>query len=172
MIAQVIPATNVFPSDQVVKVLLVPSAGATTPVTPPALAQAVFQLLRDRSPITSRIQVVDPRYVPVRVAATIVRDFASLLRKDVVQQNAQAAVQAFLSPLTGGDDGTGWPFGRSVFRSELYQVLQDTAGVDHVQALLINGDATVSEVPLAADPATASVSLVQLTSVTVTVVDA
>ena len=172
VIAQVIAAANVFPADQVVKVLLVPGADGPAPVTPPAVTQAVFELLRDRSPITSRIQVVDPRYVPVRVDATVVRDFASLLRKDVVQQNAQAAIQTFLSPLRGGDDGTGWPFGRSVYRSELYQVLQDTTGVDHVQALLIGGDPTVSELPLAADAATASVSLVQLTGVTVTVVDA
>jgi hypothetical protein len=108
----------------------------------------------------------------VRIDATVVRDFASLLRKDVVQRDAQAAIGEFLSPLRGGDAGTGWPFGRSVYRSELYQVLQDTAGIDHVQRLLISGDGQVSELPLAADAATASVSLVQLTGVTVTVVDA
>ena len=29
----------------------------------------------------------------------------------------------------------GWPFGRNVYISELYQVIEETAGVDHVESL-------------------------------------
>jgi hypothetical protein len=170
-IAQATAAATVFPADQVVKVLLVPDGDDDAPVTA-ELAQAAFQLLRARGPVTTRVQVAPPRYREMRVEATVVRDFATLLRKDTVQQAAEAAVRRFLSPLRGGDDGHGWEFGRSVYRSELYQVLESTAGVDHVQRLLLDGDPTVGELQLAQDEVTASGSLVRLTGVAVSVVDA
>jgi hypothetical protein len=170
-IAQATAAATVFPADQVVKVLLVPDGDDDAPVTA-ELAQAAFELLRARSPVTTRVQVAPPRYRRVRVEATVVRDFATLLRKDTVQQAAEAAIRRFLSPLRGGDDGRGWEFGRAVYRSELYQVLESTAGVDHVQRLVLDGDATTGELPLAQDEVTASGSLVRVAGVAVTVVDA
>jgi len=172
-VTQVTRSTGIFPDEQVVKVLLVPDEPrATAPEPTDALAQAAFALLRARSPITTRVRVAKPTYRPVRIAATVVRDFASLLRKDTVQRTAEAAVRRFLSPLRGGDDGTGWPFGRAVYRSELYQLLEDTPGVDHVQRLLLDGDPARGELPLADDEVVASESLVALDDVAVSVVDA
>jgi hypothetical protein len=172
-VTQVTRSAGVFPDEQVVKVLLVPDEPrAATPEPSDALAQAAFALLRARSPITTRVRVAKPTYRPVRIAATVVRDFASLLRKDTVQRTAEAAVRQFLSPLRGGDDGTGWPFGRAVYRSELYQLLEDTPGVDHVRRLLLDGDLARGELPLADDEVVASESLVALEDVAVTVVDA
>jgi hypothetical protein len=173
-VAQAAAATHAIPDEQVIKVLLVPDQpDATAPKPSPALLRAAFQLLRERSPVTTRIRVAPPRYQPVRIAATVVRHFASLLRKDTVQHTAEAAIRRFLSPLAGGDDGTGWEFGRSVYRSELYQLLEATDGVDHVQQLLLDGDASRYELPLATDDeVAASESLVELTDVTVTILDA
>ena len=34
----------------------------------------------------------------------------------------------------------GWPFGRSVYRAEVLQVIQSVAGVDHVESLELSGD--------------------------------
>ncbi len=158
-----------YPADLVTTVLVVPGDGSTSP--PAQLLQAVFDLMRERSPITTRIRVSAPLYCQVKVAATVVRAFPALLRKDTVQQGAQAALQRFLDPVHGGEDGRGWPFGRAIYRSELYQVLQDTTGVDHVQALLLNGDPAAEALPLSPDPAQASLSLVRLTDAAVTVVD-
>jgi hypothetical protein len=172
-VTQLTRRPGVFPDEQVIKVLLVPDEpGAVAPEPTDALAQAAFALLRARSPITTRVQVAKPTYRCVRIAATVVRDFASLLRKDTVQRSAEAAVRQFLSPLRGGDDGTGWPFGRSVYRSELYQLLEDLPGVDHVHRLLLDGDPARGELPLADDEVVASESLVRLDDVAVTVVDA
>ncbi|HEX6673741.1 MAG TPA: hypothetical protein VF486_01765 [Actinomycetes bacterium] len=172
-VTQLTRSAGVIPDEQVVKVLLVPDEpGAAAPEPSDALAEAAFALLRVRSPITTRVRVAKPTYRRVRIAATVVRDFASLLRKDTVQRTAEAAVREFLSPLRGGDTGTGWPFGRAVYRSELYQLLEDTPGVDHVRRLLLDGDPARSELPLADDEVLASESLVALDEVAVTVVDA
>jgi hypothetical protein len=54
----------------------------------------------------------------------------------------------FLDPYAGWLDGEGWPFGRKVYRSELYQQIEGIEGVDHVDTLFLNGDRTVSLVDL------------------------
>jgi hypothetical protein len=77
-----------------------------------------------------------------------VRDFGSRMDRDAVQEKVTQAIRTFLSPLRGGVDGTGWEFGRPVFRSEVYQLLEGIAGVDHVRQLLLNGDETTPEIPL------------------------
>ena len=72
----------------------------------------------------------------------------------------------------GGVDGTGWEFGRAVFRSELYQRIEGLPGVDHTRRLLMNGDDQVGELPLApASSLERSRSLVRLAELRVTVVD-
>jgi hypothetical protein len=43
------------------------------------------------------------------------------------------AVKNFLDPHGGGEDGNGWPFGRNVFVSELYSLLDQLPGVDYVK---------------------------------------
>jgi len=37
-----------------------------------------------------------------------------------------------LDPHRGGAGGSGWPFGRPVFVSELYELLEGIPGIDHV----------------------------------------
>jgi hypothetical protein len=126
----------------------------------------VFLCLRERCLITTRVQVVGPEHTPLAVAATIVRDHSSRLDTTALRQAVEQAIRNFLSPLTGGVGGQGWEFGRSVYRSELYQVIESVPGVDHVQQLLLNGSATQGAVPLVT-----LTSLVQLDSNLVTVVD-
>ena len=41
----------------------------------------------------------------------------------------------FLDRVEGGEQGTGWPFGRDVHASELYQVLEEAPEIDHVVSL-------------------------------------
>jgi hypothetical protein len=154
---------NVFPFDQFLKVIIV---SATNPFASAAqsqtLRQQVFEFLVARRLITTRLKVVPPDYTPIEIAATVVRDLTSRLSADTVAAN----VTTFLDPLKGGVDGRGWPFGRSVFRSELDSVIEGIDGVDHLEQLLFNGDASVSEVALSSP-----LSLPSLTALTVTVLD-
>jgi len=162
--------SHVFPEEQVVKVVIVPNEPDNpTPIPSDDLRQQVFRFLRQRSLITTRVRVVRPDYTHVSVAMTVVRDFSGRLASDTVRQNVAQAIRDFLHPLKGGEDGTGWEFGRAVFRSELYQLIEGIAGVDHVRQLLLNGDTTASEVPEV--PLSSPTSLVVLQEVRVTVVD-
>ena len=44
-----------------------------------------------------------------------------------------ARLYRFLNPLTGGPEGKGWPFGRDLFLSDVYQALQGTEGVAYIR---------------------------------------
>jgi hypothetical protein len=65
--------------------------------------------------------------------------FVSRYLQDVVYQAISAKVTEFFDPLTGGPgpDAQGWPFGRDVYASELYQLIEDVEGVDHVERLIL-----------------------------------
>jgi hypothetical protein len=164
---------NLFPGEQLVRVVVVPNEpGNPAPRPTAALREAVFDFLRARRLLTTRIQVVAPSYTDVRIAAVVVRDAASLLSTDAVRQGVEAALRDFLSPLIGGVDGAGWELGRSVFRSELYQRIESVPGVDHTRLLVMNGDEQTGELPLApTDPRQRPHSLVRLTDLRVSVVD-
>jgi len=139
---------NVFPKDQIVQVIIVPNEpNNPAPIPTAALRQKVFEFLRACSLVTTRVRVMPPSYREVKIETTVVRDHNSRLGRETVQRNVEQALRNFLSPLTGGVDGKGWEFGRKVFRSELYQVIEGVAGVDHAQRLLLNGDEDVGEFP-------------------------
>ncbi len=47
-------------------------------------------------------------------------------------------LEEFFNPVTGGPDRdaeAGWPFGRDVYVSEVFQVIEETEGVEHVESL-------------------------------------
>jgi hypothetical protein len=56
----------------------------------------------------------------------------------VLRDRIRAALEAFLDPWTGGPDGDGWPFGRDVYVSELYQLLEATPGIDYVPDITLS----------------------------------
>ena len=173
-IVETLDTPNVFPDEQFVRVVIVPNLpNDPAPQPSAALREAVFGFLRARRLITTRGQVMPPSYTDVRIEAVVVRDALSLLSPDAVRQGVEAAIREYLSPLIGGVAGTGWEFGRPVFRSELYQRIEGLPGVDHTRRLLLNGDDQVGELPLApSSPLQRSRSLVRLTDLRGTVVDA
>ena len=58
-------------------------------------------------------------------------------RADDVRRAAVRALYQYLSPLTGGPDGTGWPFGRPVHTFDVSAVLAALPGVAAVEEVLI-----------------------------------
>jgi hypothetical protein len=50
-----------------------------------------------------------------------------------LQRTALNALYAYLHPITGGMDGTGWDFGRPVHVGEVYALLQRLPGTELVE---------------------------------------
>jgi len=104
------------------------------------LRATVAAYLEPRRLIGTRYAVVAPVWAPVAAEIVVAR------RDDVLDDDVRAAVAAalerFLDPLSGGTAGTGWPFGRDVFVSELFTVLEQVDGVDYVPDLLLTSECT------------------------------
>jgi predicted phage baseplate assembly protein len=121
-----------------VTLVIVPELPAGRPEPTPGLLQIVRRFLERRRVVGTRLLVVGPAYVEVRVTATVrARPGAASER---VRADLLAALAALLDPLAGGSDGRGWPFGRDVYRSEVLQTLDGVPGVDHVLALELSAD--------------------------------
>lgn len=107
-----------------VVIVLAPTADVTTART------AVEAFLEPRRLLTTRVHVVTPRAVPVRVRLTLrlLPDW----KIDQVKQPAIDAIGRYLDPIVGRG-GTGWPLGRNVYVSEIYRLLDTLPGVDFVR---------------------------------------
>jgi hypothetical protein len=57
---------------------------------------------------------------------------------DKVRREAHDALYRHLDPLTGGANGTGWPFGRPVQSGEVFAVLQRVPGVELVDEVTLH----------------------------------
>ncbi len=99
----------------------------------PELQQGVTAFLDERRLLTTQLAVREAGYKRIAVQVAVVArpgTDAHRLRTDVHQ-----ALDLFLNPLVGGLDGTGWPFGREVYLSDLYTCIQQVDGLLNVQTL-------------------------------------
>lgn len=113
-----------------VRLVVVPNTREVAPQPTPELRRQVSELILARAPATlaGALTVVGPRYSEVGVDATL-RPF----RPDdaaSVREAARAHIAAFLHPLTGGPDGTGFAFGAELHASDLARLLRELPGVD------------------------------------------
>lgn len=117
----------------VVTLVLIPICPRPAPRPSQALLDAVARYIGARRLVTSEIRTVAPRYRRVSVQAVLyVADDADTQR--VVRQ-ARARIDAYFDPITGGVNGSGWPFGRAVYRSDVLALLAATSGVTRVTGL-------------------------------------
>ncbi|GFO97061.1 hypothetical protein ig2599ANME_1259 [groundwater metagenome] len=105
----------------------------------------VKDYLDARRLITTRVHVVAPEFQKVRLEVSVALEENKIENK--VKDDARERINKYFDPLEGGKDGKGWPLGRSIYRSEIYQLIEGISGVDHVVKVKINGsDADVVEI--------------------------
>lgn len=108
----------------------------------PQLRETVTCYLDDYRLLTTTLHVREPIYLGVKAHAEVV--VAEQHLPERVQSAVADRLSLFLSPLCLGDTGesdagpllgpdwNGWPFGRDLYVSELYSLIQDVPGVKHV----------------------------------------
>lgn len=107
-----------------VSVIVLPKAGSADP------SATVTAELASRCLLTTRLHVVRPKYLEVRLNFTA---YAYADRDEATVKRAiLARLRAYFDPLSGGAGGHGWPLGRSLYISELLALLDTIAGVDYV----------------------------------------
>lgn len=131
-----------------VSVVIVPTVSGSSPSQSEyqqtkELLKAVENDLEPRRLLTTKLHVVGPRYVDIGVHLTV------YLKPDAVEKDvcpcAKKALENFLHPLKGGTDGKGWQFGRNVYVSEIYQLLDQLSGVDYVKQIDNQDELTVGD---------------------------
>jgi WD40 repeat protein len=95
----------------------------------------VWRLVNERRLITSEHHVAGPTYTDVYIETRIALSQPTKTMTRLWQENVIHALYEFFHPLRGGPDGGGWPFGRDVYASEIYQILEGIDGVDYVESL-------------------------------------
>lgn len=114
-----------------VTVLVVPDGPGPAPTPVPATLAAVCAHLDRHRLITTEVFATAPRYRSVRVVADLV--VAPDADPAAVRRDAAAAISGWLHPLTGGADGQGWPFGGTVYSSDLFRIVLAVAGVQRIR---------------------------------------
>lgn len=104
-----------------------------------SVLQAVQAYLEPHRLLTTFVHVVATPLLPVDVTVSVVP--LPDATPGELQPRAITALRDFLDPLHGGEAGSGWPFGRNAYVSEIFQLLDQLPGVDYVTSVeLATGD--------------------------------
>lgn len=134
------PGLKGYPQTQApasVSVVVVPYSPALRPTPSEGFKRTVCRHLDRHRLLTTRVYVIEPEYVGVSVRATV-KLFPEFGQTETLAR-VQKSLDDFLRPLPLDDDpvGEGWPFGRTVFRSEIYQLIESVEGVDCVEKVTL-----------------------------------
>ncbi|HUF39608.1 MAG TPA: putative baseplate assembly protein [Anaerolineales bacterium] len=91
--------------------------------------------LNERRLLTTRLDIRVPAYT--WVAARVRLRAAPGADPAAVEREVLGRLYKYLNPLTGGAKGKGWPFGRDLFASDVYQCLQGVPDVQFIRGLEI-----------------------------------
>ncbi|MBW4518166.1 MAG: putative baseplate assembly protein [Scytolyngbya sp. HA4215-MV1] len=125
-----------FPTPGAVTVVVLPESKAPNPLPTEVTLQAVCAHLNQHRLLTTEVFVAPPKYVQVKIEATVVARPSA--NPAAVQTQIQIALNAYLNPLTGGESGLGWGLGEEVIYSEVFRRILTVDGVQRVDELLIH----------------------------------
>jgi predicted phage baseplate assembly protein len=118
------------PIPGVVSVIVVPDGDGPAPEPSDVTLRAVCLHLNAHRLVTNELYVLPPRYRKVKVSAEVVaRGEADLA---AVSRDLATRLGQYLHPLVGGADGSGWPFGGTIYYSTLCRAVLDVPGVDRI----------------------------------------
>jgi uncharacterized phage protein gp47/JayE len=123
-----------------ITLIIIPQSGDPTPEPSFGLREEVQTYLQTRAPAgvaeSLQINVIGPTYLAIDVDAAIAAKDPT--QAGTVEDDARAALESFLNPLTGGPGGAGWDLGRGVFLSDIASALAGVRGIDYVQELSLS----------------------------------
>ncbi|MFO1429725.1 MAG: hypothetical protein U1F76_06240 [Candidatus Competibacteraceae bacterium] len=102
---------------------------------PTTLKDALWGYLDDWRMLTTRHHVVGPLFAPIDAEIVIAAAGGALV--DKVRARVIEQIENFLDPLPSSTAQEGWPFGRDVYASELYEQIEAVEGVDYITDLML-----------------------------------
>ncbi|MFO8101346.1 MAG: putative baseplate assembly protein [Dehalococcoidia bacterium] len=122
----------------VVLVLLIPKVSKFDSPIPAEELELTRQLrdevqayLDERRLLGTRMEIGMPEYVPIslelRIKGKPGTDF------DQVAAKIEKGLYRYVHPVSGGNDGNGWPFGRGITLPEVYALVQQIGDIDFIR---------------------------------------
>ncbi len=128
------PGMKNYPNKQAeaqVTVAVMPYSEALTPLPSPGFRETVLRHLHRHRLLSTEVHVVAPDYIRVSVYAAVVVAPGTVRGKEKILQE----LDRFLQPLDRDDPSRSWPFGRTVYRGDIYEVMNRIPGVEYVKEL-------------------------------------
>jgi hypothetical protein len=127
-----------------INIIIVPQAPPEVERPEPTeeLLALVMDYLERRRPLTTRLRVVGPRYLPIKVNVDLrvwKRALDTRLISSVRQLETEirARIRQYLHPLHGGSDGTGWKIGQDVLISNLFDYIRPDTEIGFISSLTV-----------------------------------
>lgn len=105
-------------------------------VTYADLLEVVRSFLEPKRLLTTRLHIIPPCYVWIQLSVSI-RPRVDSSWESIRQSVFERLNQFFSSLPRGGINKEGWPFGRNLYLSEVYDVLEHVPGVDFINNVSI-----------------------------------
>ena len=125
-----------------VTVIIVPNENIPNPVPSLELKRKVRSYLEEHCANTvsspGHIWVDGPTYIDISVSVDVFVTSIDLI--SVVDREVKTKLDEFFHPLTGGPEGTGWDFGRDVNVADIYALLGEIDGLEHIENLILDYD--------------------------------
>ena len=146
-----------------ITLIVLPSENTKAAITD--IVSDVSGYLAPKLLLTTRLHVTGPRYVDLKIEAEVV--LKSDRKAETIQGKIVEELKQFFSPYPNTDrNSPGWPFGRNVFVSEVFALLDQLPFIDYVKTVNL---AAGSGAPVQADIELKSYQLVRLEQQNVTV---
>lgn len=123
-----------------VRVIVIPHSSEKRPALSLQFKRNVENYIRERAANIlvepNRLLVTGPMYVEVSVNTELVASTIDVIT--LIKEEAYSRIGQFLHPLSGGEGGKGWTFGRLPCLSDFYSILGKVDGLEYVKSLELN----------------------------------
>ena len=119
---------NIVAKDGAVTLVVLPKSDHETPQPSNHQLRAVCQWLEPRRLVTTELHVTGPKYASILDLKANIQVFENFDLSDVTSRVYESLL-SFLNPITGGKDGSGWPFGEDIYHADVYDVILAVEGV-------------------------------------------
>lgn len=136
---------NIVPKDGAVTLVVLPKSDHETPQPSNHQLRAVCQWLEPRRLVTTELHVTGPKYARIFDLKANIQVFENFDLSDVTSRVYEALL-SFLSPISGGKDKSGWPFGEDIYHADVYDIILAVEGVRRASHLAFSIEEGVSSI--------------------------
>lgn len=119
-----------------VSVVVVPFSNVKKPQPSTGFLETVRRHLDKHRLLCTEIHVIGPEYIKVNVYGVIVVKPGFKLSASRIE----GSLEKFLQPVDSTEPSQGWVFGRTVYKGDIYEVINRIEGVEYIKELWLNAE--------------------------------